>query len=348
MEEAKNPIEVEIINGLGYVWNARDVFSLRREHRIIGQQVGSDCRYPRELTGLPLLLSPPEVQVLKEENVISLVEMRSLKNAPSTRTIDIATKHREDSYQKQIQIFKEDKRKNIEVFADKILEGKKNKLLNKIKKLEKLERNCDVEKTQLKKELDQINKESVIQEEVDKIQSISRDHQVIQIFTRDPWISNCDKCSAKWKYPTGDLDKCRLLAFRKLWKQGYVIGEGSKFGGDYLVYLGDPVRFHAKYILICQGYKSRNDELRPQELISRSRLGNQVRKIVLVANLSGQNDVVFTSFKRLLPEKEEDTPPTTSVTSDNQLNTAAPCQGANLVDTPVAEDGWEDEEELEL
>ena len=28
---------------------------------------------------------------------------------------------------------------------------------------------------------------------------------------------------------------------------------GSKFGGDFLVYLGDPVRFHAKYIVLCKG-----------------------------------------------------------------------------------------------
>ena len=32
---------------------------------------------------------------------------------------------------------------------------------------------------------------------------------------------------------------------------------GSKFGGDFLVYLGDPVRFHAKYIVICQGKEGR-------------------------------------------------------------------------------------------
>ena len=25
----------------------------------------------------------------------------------------------------------------------------------------------------------------------------------------------------------GDLEKCRLLAFRSLWKQGYYVGEGN-------------------------------------------------------------------------------------------------------------------------
>jgi len=29
--------------------------------------------------------------------------------------------------------------------------------------------------------------------------------------------------------------------------------EGSKFGADYLVYQGDPIKFHAKYIVICTG-----------------------------------------------------------------------------------------------
>ena len=34
MEDAKNPIEIEIINGLGYVWNARDVFRRVTDYRL--------------------------------------------------------------------------------------------------------------------------------------------------------------------------------------------------------------------------------------------------------------------------------------------------------------------------
>jgi len=41
------------------------VIRLRRDHRILGSLVGCGAKHPREEQGLPLLLSPQEIQVLK-------------------------------------------------------------------------------------------------------------------------------------------------------------------------------------------------------------------------------------------------------------------------------------------
>ena len=43
---------------------------------------------------------------------------------------------------------------------------------------------------------------------------------------QDPWIDDCDKLEARLSPPTTDIDKCRLFAFKILWKKGYYITEG--------------------------------------------------------------------------------------------------------------------------
>jgi len=41
-----------------------------------------------------------------------------------------------------------------------------------------------------------------------------------------------------WDYPSTLLERARCGVFKDLWKQGYFMGGGIKFGGEYLVYPG--------------------------------------------------------------------------------------------------------------
>ena len=41
-----------------------------------------------------------------------------------------------------------------------------------------------------------------------------------------------------WDYPSDLTERARCGAFKDLWKQGYFMGGGIKFGGEYLVYPG--------------------------------------------------------------------------------------------------------------
>ena len=102
---------------------------------------------------------------------------------------------------------------------------------------------------------------------------LERDMQVIQTFDADPWIQGQDKVPSKWSFKMDDLGKCRLFTFKDLWNNNYFISEGSKFGGDFLLYVGDPVSYHAKYIVIClTDVKEIEMNHRIQDLVARSRL----------------------------------------------------------------------------
>lgn len=45
---------------------------------------------------------------------------------------------------------------------------------------------------------------------------------------------------------TGELERVRYAAFRDLWRRGFFLTAGDKFGGDFLAYPGDPGAFRAQ------------------------------------------------------------------------------------------------------
>lgn len=83
------------------------------------------------------------------------------------------------------------------------------------------------------------------------------------------------------------LMKCKI--FEDLWLKGYYVSLGHKFGGDFLVYLGDPILYHAIFIVHC--VEDVTKELNPTEIIAYGRLGNSVKKRAVLAS-SDSNDKV--------------------------------------------------------
>jgi tRNA-splicing endonuclease subunit Sen34 len=66
----------------------------------------------------------------------------------------------------------------------------------------------------------------------------------------------------------------KFLIFKHLYDQGFYITNGSKFGGDYLVYQNDPEHCHSFYIVsIVKGRISMLD------LVAHARLGKQTNKM---------------------------------------------------------------------
>lgn len=45
-----------------------------------------------------------------------------------------------------------------------------------------------------------------------------------------------------WSYPSNLTERAKSAVFRDLWEKGYYMGGGLKFGGDFLVYPGIPIR----------------------------------------------------------------------------------------------------------
>jgi tRNA-splicing endonuclease subunit Sen34 len=83
-----------------------------------------------------------------------------------------------------------------------------------------------------------------------------------------------------WLYPSNLVEKSRCAAFRKLWEEGMYLGQGIKFGGEFLVYPGDPLRYHSHFVTTTMAHPDR--VIRPMELVAFGRLGTATKKAHLI------------------------------------------------------------------
>ena len=126
--------------------------------------------------------------------------------------------------------------KVIHKLAEKIVEGKRKKLL-KSSRCQKIKLNDELNISP-EDNLD-IDREAIISKEIESIKPITREMQVIQTFIEDPFVKEPfqETTDFEWNFDNPKR-KCRLFTFKDLWNNNYLLSEGSKFGGDFLVSLG--------------------------------------------------------------------------------------------------------------
>lgn len=83
-----------------------------------------------------------------------------------------------------------------------------------------------------------------------------------------------------WFYPSNVEERARCGVFRALWEKDYYLGCGIKFGGEYLVYPGDPLRYHSHFAATV--HTSPESPLRPMEIVAHGRLGTATKKAHLL------------------------------------------------------------------
>jgi tRNA-splicing endonuclease subunit Sen34 len=91
---------------------------------------------------------------------------------------------------------------------------------------------------------------------------------------------------AGWNYPQNAKERDRCTVFEHLWAKGYYVTCGTKFGGDFLVYPGDPARYHSHYVVTVV---QENDTFDPRSLVATGRLGSNVKKTQVKACVSRES-----------------------------------------------------------
>ena len=91
-------------------------------------------------------------------------------------------------------------------------------------------------------EEDQVHRNHVISEELKKIKDIPPNLALVQTFYEHPWSNKDDYAKfpiEKWIFDrTSEKDKIRTATFGHLWKEGFYLTAGDKFGADFLAYPG--------------------------------------------------------------------------------------------------------------
>lgn len=279
-----------------FVWNAEDWLKLRRDYRIIGELIGCLPKKPRQdiLSGLPLMLQPEEVSLLLEKNIARLIRYPCLQKPPSDSLRQIFEEYRNSLYVEQEKCLRKERQKQVMGMMDRIVEGKKRKLLG-----------IDTRKKKARKPLDpkvqealnniEINRQDLLKEEMAKLPKLDKNDALIQTHTIYPWADNDDVEIVEWKYPSNYNQQLRYKTYKNLWEKGYYVTNGEKFGGDFLAYPGDPIMFHSQFIILC---KNKNEEMPITELSAQCRIACHVRKTQVYAFFSEDQDTVrYQSFQ---------------------------------------------------
>lgn len=91
------------------------------------------------------------------------------------------------------------------------------------------------------------------------------------------------------------LARARCDVYEDLWQKGYYLGSGLKFGGDFLAYPGDPLRFHSHFtVTVMQGLRA---AISPLDIVAWGRLATAVKKSHLLATVNSNNAIDYITLE---------------------------------------------------
>ncbi|XP_064480307.1 tRNA-splicing endonuclease subunit Sen34-like [Ornithodoros turicata] len=303
------PVKLFLQKGRILVWNADDANTLRMKHRIVGFQIGCLSQRPFQngCLGMPMLLMKEEAYVLLQKGIARLLRNTKLLRLPDDGDREYIRKYQDDIYQEQCQVLMERRREDIMRHADSIVAGKLAKLKGESrKKRKKAQRQAmGTDKAEnftqvfdhvgptVKTEETEIDKETIIQKELEKVKVPPRDLTCTPILNECPLTKESDLESVSLNYPSTQRETIRCKVFQDLWEKGHYLSCAAKFGGDFLLYCGNPLRYHAYGIVVCV---ESQQEFTGLDAVSWGRLGNSVHKTVVLATVE-DGAVVYLSIR---------------------------------------------------
>ncbi|XP_028818860.1 tRNA-splicing endonuclease subunit Sen34 [Denticeps clupeoides] len=269
-DTAARVVGVDTCGSTPVVWRMADV-KCCRDAGVVGSLVGSLARQPRQNSrlGRPLELLDEEVRLLAESGRAVLLLRAEGAGESEDAHSQRVKKHQEDleqSYAEQRALALQEKKSILQrVMAEKKDEDSVRE------HFEALERNF----------------------------SFPRSSMAVQLCTAQAGLSyHADERSflaASWPLCQDERLETRFSVFRDLRRRGFYLTSAGKFGGDYLVYPGDPLRFHAHFIALCISMEA----LTPlSDVLAIARLGSNVKKTVLLCSpQESEEDVIYTSLQ---------------------------------------------------
>ncbi|KAF9218255.1 hypothetical protein BS17DRAFT_762609 [Gyrodon lividus] len=306
---SSNPILLRVSNKKAYVWDIDDIAKLR-SHHICGVLAGTLPHLSQQnvFLGVPLLLMPEEVVLLVEKGLAVLVDDKNAHHDPSSPSLSRWDSERLRGVERQISLAEEREAKEA-LNPDRAMSEKA--VLKRKEREEKRARS----KTNTAETPQEIPEESLVTHanhdsdpNFDSHESspAASSHKLgvtvpLQASTASytihipgasstfEWYNQsahsfttlaAAREAGVWDYPATPAERARCGTFRDLWEQGYFMGGGIKFGGEYLVYPGDPLRYHSHFVATV--IESPQAAVRPLEIVAHGRLGTGTKKAHLL------------------------------------------------------------------
>ncbi|GAA5885454.1 hypothetical protein JCM6882_009626 [Rhodosporidiobolus microsporus] len=312
----EEPVKLLVANQKVYLWDLADIQKLRVEHHICGVLSGTLPQVTQQnvFLGLPLVLLPEEVVLLVRNKIAVLVDDPAAHLPPTlAQSTSYATSRASAIVAQQeatAQNEAERKREFEEKNRDKIEKKRREKEQKKVKERERIEKEgIEVFVPDLKEGAETTGAPASAEASTSSPSplpvaapspapsaSTSSLPYTILIEPRSSPFAWYDPSSAAityptlddakaagvWSYPLTPVQEARCKVFEDLWRRGFYMGGGLRFGGDFLVYPGDPLRYHSHFTLTV--LSTRQTTIMPLDLVAYGRLATAVKKAHLLAS----------------------------------------------------------------
>ncbi|XP_034404405.1 tRNA-splicing endonuclease subunit Sen34 [Cyclopterus lumpus] len=270
-------VGVSLCDSAPLLWRVEDLRTVRSQG-LVGALLGSLPRTPRQNVrlGRPMLLLPEEERLLTERHAAAAAPGDQDGGGVELRL--------------QVQQHREDQQRSYEEQSVLALEDRKSALLRAMTSSH-TESGARAEDEALQGRL----------EALDRSFTLPSSALAVQLSTARAGLSYCpearDFLRADRPIRGQDELSChasRYQVFRDLRGRGFYLTSAGKFGGDFLVYPGDPLRFHAHFISVCL---SLDESVCLLDVLAVSRLGSNVKKTVLLCSPGTDGRVLYTSLQ---------------------------------------------------
>ncbi|CAG8554596.1 4473_t:CDS:2 [Ambispora gerdemannii] len=274
------PFKVYILNDKAFVWDPDGL--------IVGSLVGTLPRFPMQnlYFGLPLTLMPEEVTLLlsKGQIIISLkFDARKTHTVPTNGQLDQFNRLRFEDEQRQ-------ENEYLQVRNEKSAKYRKEHEIKKESHASSSStENPDITNTEIEQKYPTTK--------FSPIAHLPTTSDSFAWYNDNNGFTTIEQAATAklWRWPNTEKDQHRFKVFSDLWERGYFITNGIKFGGDFLLYSGDPLRYHSQIIATIVDI---NRPVSALDIITFGRMGTITKKSQLLCSWNEkQNKAVYISFK---------------------------------------------------
>ncbi|KAI9456276.1 tRNA-intron endonuclease catalytic domain-like protein [Lactarius psammicola] len=292
-------IPIHVSNQTAFVWDVDHVATLRSEHRICGVLTGTLPHLSQQnlFLGLPLVLVPEELVLLVEKQLATIVHDPAAHHPATPTQLESWDTQRKQGIAHQIREAERRKGEDRPAGTEEAAAQKKRAERDARRRRQLAEAAEDAGPIVVIEGAPALTPRPPSSATTDAPSSQPPTNNSAAVYTVSvpttsdafAWYApathtyetlDAAREAGVWTYPATEAERARCEVFRDLWEKGYYLGGGGKFGGDWLVYPGDPLRYHSHFVATVQ--TSMSAQLRPMEIVAHGRLGTATKKAHLL------------------------------------------------------------------
>eukprot|EP00038_Savillea_parva_P011797 m.200167 g.200167 ORF g.200167 m.200167 type:complete len:318 (-) comp20975_c0_seq1:92-1045(-) len=297
---ASDRITAHVTGDVVAVWSVDEATRIRTEHHIVGAAVGALAHHSQQnmVLGLPVVLSPEEVALLSTKDAIQFIDLRGPRRKPSGASVEL---------------FRQDRERYLEVQAERLRRNAEERraAIDAIRRLGKRRKTAVDKQPEASAACTEPSATSVAPAtgassttatgsgasgalhqaaRVAILTAGTYGDAATELLDHLPLLPSEIELPLRYNVAASDVLRRRCRVVADLHAKGYWITAGVKFGGDFLVYPGDPHRYHSHFVAVVV---EPEQPITPHDIVSFGRLVTVVKKALILCTVTPSDEVEY-------------------------------------------------------